>query len=67
MALITETGSAYYSGSNLGGYQFTDLQTVINQFMLAYVGEEKIIGRLYFLLKEHYKSLALTRLSLSRH
>tara|TARA_R110000764_G_C11022414_1_gene384298 strand:- start:1207 stop:2085 length:879 start_codon:yes stop_codon:yes gene_type:complete len=44
MALITETGSAYYSGSNLGGYQFTDLQTVINQFMLAYVGEEKIIG-----------------------
>ena len=44
MGLITETGSAYYGGSNLGGYQFTDLQTVIDQFMLAYVGEEKIIG-----------------------
>ena len=44
MALITESYSSYQGGSNLGGYQFTDLQTVIDQFMLAYVGEEKVIG-----------------------
>jgi len=42
--LDNETGSAYYGGSDLGGYQFTDLQTVIDQFMLSYVGEDKIIS-----------------------
>jgi len=45
MALITETGSNYYGGSDLGGYQFTSLQTIIDQFMLAYVGEEKVISK----------------------
>ena len=32
MGLINETGSAYYSGSNLGGYQFTSLGDIISQF-----------------------------------
>ena len=46
MSLINETGSAYYSGSNLGGYQFTSLQDVIDQFIIAYVGEDKIISKI---------------------
>ena len=46
MGLINETGSNYYSGNNLGGYQFTSLQDVIDQFMIAYVGEDKIISRI---------------------
>jgi len=46
MGLINETGSAYYSGSNLGGYQFTSLQDVIDQFIIAYVGEDKIISKI---------------------
>jgi len=45
MGLINETGSAYYSGNNLGGYQFTSLQNIIDQFILAYVGESKIISK----------------------
>ena len=45
MALITQTDSQYYGGSDLGSYQFTSLQTIIDQFMLAYVGEEKIISK----------------------
>ena len=46
MSLINETGSAYYSGNNLGGYQFTSLQDVIDQFIIAYVGEDKIISKI---------------------
>ena len=46
MGLINETGSAYYSGSNLGGYQFTSLKDVIDQFIIAYVGEDKIISKI---------------------
>ena len=46
MGLINETGSNYYSGNNLGGYQFTSLQNAIDQFMIAYVGEDKIISRI---------------------
>ena len=45
MGLINETGSAYYSGNNLGGYQFTSLQDVIDQFIIAYVGEDNIIPK----------------------
>lgn len=39
------TASSYYNSSNLGNYQFTSLQDVINQFMIAYVGEDKIISK----------------------
>ena len=46
MSLINETGSAYYSGNNLGGYQFTSLQDVIDQFIIAYVREDKIISKI---------------------
>lgn len=46
MGLLNETGSAYYNGSNLGGYQFTSLQNIIDQFILAYVGEDKLISKI---------------------
>ena len=43
--LDNQNESTYYAGSDLGNYQFTSLQTVIDQFMLAYVGEGKIITK----------------------
>ena len=45
MGLITQTGQAYYTGSNFGDYQFTSLEHIINQFIIAYVGEDKIIPK----------------------
>ena len=35
----------YYTGNDQGNYQFTSLEDIINQFLVAYVGEEKIIGK----------------------
>tara|TARA_R100001443_G_scaffold42478_1_gene55813 strand:- start:50 stop:916 length:867 start_codon:yes stop_codon:yes gene_type:complete len=46
MGLITQTGQAYYTGSNFGDYQFTSLEHIINQFIVAYVGEDKIISKI---------------------
>tara|TARA_R100000734_G_C3319096_1_gene114260 strand:+ start:1215 stop:2111 length:897 start_codon:yes stop_codon:yes gene_type:complete len=47
MALLdNQTQAQYYGNSdNFGKYQFTSLQDVINQFMIAYVGEGKIITK----------------------
>mgnify|MGYP003117071791 FL=1 len=39
------TQNQYYSGNDHGNYQFTSLENVINQFMVAYVGEDKIISK----------------------
>jgi hypothetical protein len=35
----------YYEGNNYGDYQFTSLDDIINQFMVVYVGEEKIVSK----------------------
>ena len=43
--LDSTTQQDYYQGNNHGNYQFTSLDDVINQFMVAYVGEDKIISR----------------------
>jgi len=40
------TGAAYYAGDNIGDYQFTSLEHIINQFIIAYVGEDKIISKI---------------------
>ena len=46
MGILNQTQYDYYNEpSNFGNYQFTSLNDVINQFMVAYVGEEKIIGK----------------------
>ena len=39
-----KTQSEYYQGSNQGNYQFVSLNDIINQFMVAYVGNEKLIN-----------------------
>ena len=46
MGLISTTQTVYYGGSSFGDYQFTSLETIINQFIVAYVGEEKIISKI---------------------
>ena len=43
--LDSTTEKAYYESSNHGNYQFTSLEDVINQFIIAYVGEDKIISK----------------------
>ena len=43
--LDNTTHSAYYQNGDFGGYQFKSLENIINQFMVAYVGEEKIISK----------------------
>ena len=46
MGILNQTEQQYYNdSSNFGSYQFTSLDDIINQFMVAYVGEEKIIGK----------------------
>ena len=48
MGLLTDTTQqAYYNdNSGFGNYQFTSLETVISQFIIAYVGENKIISKI---------------------
>ena len=43
--LGSTTQNAYYSGSDFGTYQFINLDTIINNFMFIYVGENKIISK----------------------
>ena len=45
MGLFTETQKNYYQGTNHGNYQFISLDNVIDQFLVAYVGEEKLISK----------------------
>tara|TARA_R110002020_G_scaffold99400_1_gene235909 strand:+ start:7193 stop:8068 length:876 start_codon:yes stop_codon:yes gene_type:complete len=48
MGLITQTGEQYYSTASptpFGDYQFTSLEHIINQFIIAYVGEDKLIPK----------------------
>ena len=39
------TQKDYYQGNDYGNYQFTSLQDIINQFLVVYVGEGKIISK----------------------
>ena len=44
MGLLDDTTQqAYYQGNNFGNYQFTSLDDIINQFMVVYVGDQKLI------------------------
>ena len=44
--LDDQTQQDYYDGNDHGNYQFTSLDDVINQFIVAYVGEDKIISKI---------------------
>tara|TARA_R100001369_G_scaffold92079_2_gene135375 strand:+ start:875 stop:2248 length:1374 start_codon:yes stop_codon:yes gene_type:complete len=55
MGLIRGSARRYYEGKDgvqgsgdesYGNYQFTSLEDVINQFIIAYVGEDKIINKI---------------------
>jgi len=43
MGLINNHAQDYYNSNDFGNYQFTSLKNIINQFMLVYVGQDKII------------------------
>ncbi len=46
--LDNQTAQSYYDSSSLqsyGGYQFISLDEIINQFIIAYVGENKLISK----------------------
>ena len=45
MGLLKQTQRDYYASSDLGGYQFISLKHIINNFMISYVGEGKIIPK----------------------
>lgn len=44
MGYINNTDFDYYEAGDLGGYQFVSLDDIISQFMVVYVGDEKIIN-----------------------
>jgi hypothetical protein len=44
MGLLSGTDQNYYEGSDLGNYQFTSLDNIINQFMTVYVGDNKLLA-----------------------
>ena len=55
MGLINQTDEQYYLGpdgqwnsfdENYGNYQFTSITDIINNFIIAYVGEDKIISKI---------------------
>ena len=46
MALINTTQQDYHAGDSFGSYQFISLEDIINNFIVAYVGEGKIISRI---------------------
>jgi hypothetical protein len=63
MGLFEGTQKDYYQGSNLGNYQFVSLKDIINQFMLVYVGEDKIIPKAKRLDVAFHAQRALAELS----
>ena len=63
MGLLNNTPQEYYNGNDFGGYQFISLTDVINQFMLIYVGEDKIIPRAKRLDVAFHAQRALAELS----
>ncbi len=47
MALLDNTSQQqYYNDENFGNYQFTSLNNIINQFMIGFVGEDKVISKI---------------------
>ena len=69
MALLDETQQNYYDtdgiaiGKGYGNYQFASLKDIINQFMLVYVGEDKIIPKAKRLDVAFHAQRALAELS----
>ena len=43
MGLITQTEQDYYNSGNLGDYRYISIDDIVNNFMVSYVGDDKII------------------------
>ena len=66
MGLINETAKNYYDTSNLknyGQYQFVSLDRIIDQFIIAYVGEDNIIPKVKRTTVQFHAMRALQELS----
>ena len=63
MGLLDNQTQAQYQSGTLGAYQFTSLENIINQFIIAYVGEEKIIAKAKRLDVAFHAQRALQELS----
>jgi len=63
MGLLSTTNKDYYQGNDHGNYQFTSLRNIIEQFIVAYVGENKIIPKVSKLDVAFHAQRALQELS----
>ena len=64
MGLLDSTSQQqYYDGNTFGNYQFTSLDNIITQFIIAYVGENKIIPKIRRLDVAFHAQRALQELS----
>jgi len=61
--LDNTTQQEYYNGNDFGNYQFVSLEDIINQFMIVYVGEDKIIPKAKRLDVAFHAQRALAELS----
>ena len=61
--LDATTNTDYYHENDFGNYQFVSLTDIINQFMLIYVGEDKIIPKAKRLDVAFHAQRALAELS----
>jgi len=63
MALINQTQQEYYDNEDYGNYQFTSLKDIVNQFIVAYVGEDKLISKVKRIDVAYHAQRALQELS----
>jgi len=64
MGILKQSQSSYYNDpSDLGNYQFTSLEDIINQFLVVYVGEEKLISKVKRLDVAFHAQRAMQELS----
>ena len=63
MALLNNSPQDYYQGNDFGNYQFVSLKDIINQFMIVYVGEDKIISKVKRMDVAFHAQRALAELS----
>jgi hypothetical protein len=63
MPLIYQSQQTYYEGDDFGNYQFTSLDRIISHFIVAYVGEDKIISKVKRTDVAYHAQRALQELS----
>ncbi|MDB2656270.1 hypothetical protein N9Y65_01820 [Alphaproteobacteria bacterium] len=61
--LDNQTEQTYYNGSDHGGYQFISLEDIINQFIVAYVGDDKLLSKVKRTDVAFYAQRAMQELS----